>query len=465
MEPDRIRFGGGTADTILHPFFAVAMVLAIILILCLPRKYVVVSLLFGTFTIPLGQVVVLAGMHFTVLRILILVGLLRWAVSQRPSADGVFTGGFNPVDRVTVLWTSMTFVIFSIQWMESQAFIRSLGDLLDKLGGYLVLRFFIQDTEDIKRVLKVFAAICVLMGVCMINEQITQRNIFGLLGGTGLVPQIRDGKVRSQGAFGVYIDAGVFAGTLIPLFIWLWAGAKSRLAAGLGILGATAMTVTSNASTSQLAYVSGLVALCFWPLRNRMRQFRWGLVIVLTALHFVMKAPVWALIARIDLTGSSSGYHRYQLVDNCIRHFTDWWLLGTKVYDSWGWDMWDLSNQFVACAFTGGLVVMALFIAILSRSFGAIGKARKLVEGNRAEEWYLWYLGAALFATVVAFFGCSYMAQMQMEFFALLSMISVATFEAMKFVPAMATATVTVTPRLIHVSKAMRTRNPVGETK
>jgi len=435
MEPEHIRFGGGAADTILHPFIAVVMVLAIILILCLPRKYVVVPLLLGAFIIPLGQVVVLAGVHFTVLRILIMAGLLRCAILGSSSSNGKLVGGLNPIDRVTLLWAVAAFLIFAIQWMETQAFIRSLGDLLDKMGGYLVLRILIQDTEDIKRVVKVFAVICVVMGLCMINEQITRQNIFGLLG-IKIEPQIRDGRIRSQGAFGVYIDAGVFAGVLIPLFIWLWRSAKSRLAAGLGILGATAMTVTSNASTSQLAYVSGLVALCFWPLRNRMRQFRLGLAAVLVALHLVMKAPVWALIARIDLTGSSSGYHRYELVDNCIRHFADWWLLGTRIYDTWGWDMWDLSNQFVACAFTGGLVTLVLFIMILSRSFSAIGKSRKLVEGNLEEEWLLWYLGASLLSTVVAFFGCSYMAQMQMELFALLAMISAATFWARQTVQA-----------------------------
>ena len=54
------------------------------------------------------------------------------------------------------------------------------------------------------------AAVTVVMGVCMINEQITHQNIFGLLGGLSTTPQIREGKLRSQGAFDVYIDAGEF---------------------------------------------------------------------------------------------------------------------------------------------------------------------------------------------------------------------------------------------------------------
>ena len=82
-----------------------------------------------------------------------------------------------------------------------------------------------------------------------------------------------------------------------------------------------------------------------------------------------MHGPVWSLIEKIDLTGGSSSYHRYMLVDNCIRHFSDWWLIGYKNYGDWGFDMWDLCNQFVVAALTGGLVTLVLYITIFKRSF------------------------------------------------------------------------------------------------
>jgi hypothetical protein len=192
-----------------------------------------------------------------------------------------------------------------------------------------------------------------------------------------------------------------------------------------------AMVITSNASTSWMAVGGGLVGLAFWPLRKRMRLVRWGLALTLVALHLVMHGPVWSLIARVDLTGSSSSYHRYYLVDNCIRHFSDWWLLGYKYYNDWGWDMWDTCNQFVDVALRGGLVTLVCYIAIFSRSFGAIGTARKRVNGNRREQWLLWCLGSVLFANVVSSFGINYMAQLLMSLFPLLACISVATFEAM----------------------------------
>ncbi len=116
------------------------------------------------------------------------------------------------------------------------------------------------------------------------------------------------------------------------------------------------------------------------------------------------------------------------LVDNCIRHFGDWWLLGSKDYPDWGFVMFDLCNQFVVAALTGGLVTLIVFIAIYSRSFGAIGRARKQAAGDRREEWFLWCLGSALFANVVASFGINYMVHLMMCFFSLLACISVGAF-------------------------------------
>jgi len=151
---------------------------------------------------------------------------------------------------------------------------------------------------------------------------------------------------------------------------------------------------------------------------------------ILVGLHLVMKGPVWSLIAKIDVTGGSSSYHRFYLVDNCIRHFGDWWLLGYKNYGNWGFDMWDLCNQFVVQALTGGLVTLTLYITLFKRSFRAIGIARKRVEGDRRREWLFWCMGSALFANVAAHFGINYMVHLSVYFFILLVCISVTAFEA-----------------------------------
>ena len=55
------------------------------------------------------------------------------------------------------------------------------------------MRFLIRDVEDVKRAIKALGAVSIVMSVCMINEQITHQNVFGLLG-QEIIPQIRDGS-------------------------------------------------------------------------------------------------------------------------------------------------------------------------------------------------------------------------------------------------------------------------------
>ena len=74
----------------------------------------------------------------------------------------------------------------------------------------------------------------------------------------------------------------------------------------------------------------GIIALCFWPFRKIMRAVRWGLVFAVVLLQMVMKADVWFLLSRISDISGGSGWHRAMLIDNFIRHFGDWWLVGTR---------------------------------------------------------------------------------------------------------------------------------------
>jgi hypothetical protein len=429
MEPENLRFGGGATETMLHPLVAVWLLVAIVLILTRPRGQALTVFLLSCFCIPIGQVVVLGTLHFSVLRILVITGLIRRAWGRDSSSRNKFPGGFNAIDQVVVLWTVSALVTLSLQWMNSTSLIHNLGDFLDMLGGYFVVRFLTPDGEAIRRTIKVLAVVCVIQGACMLNERINHFNVYGYLGGMPLEITIRDGKIRSQGVMGC-LYAGAFGGALVPWLLWLWTAGKARIIALAGLAGAVLMAITSNSSTSLLALAGSVVGLAFWFMRKQMRLVRWALAGTLISLHLAMKAPVWALIAHIDLTGSSSGDHRYKLMDNCIRHFSDWWLIGYKYYNGWGYDMWDLCNQFVVVALTGGLLTLIFYITIFKRSFGAIGTARKQVNGDRAREWLLWCMGADLFANVVAHFGINYMTQMMMTMFPLLACISVAAFEA-----------------------------------
>jgi hypothetical protein len=399
------------------------MLIAIVAILSLSRGKAITPFLVPYFLVPVSQVIVLAGLHLLVHQILIVVVLVKMALSSKQR----FAGGFNVLDKVVVLWALVELIALVVQWMDPQALIKGLGDLVVYLGGYLAVRFLICDREAVRRMVKALALICVVEGACMVSEQFTNQNVFAFAGAGA--PTIREGHVRSEGSMGT-LYSGAFAGASVPFFLWMWGDRRSRTVACAGLVGAMAMVFTSHASTSWMALGGALIGLCFWPLRRQMRLLRWGIVAALAGLHLVMHGPVWSLIEKIDLTGGSSSYHRYMLVDNCIRHFADWWLVGYKYYGNWGFDMWDLCNQFVVAALTGGLAALLLYIGIFSKSFGMIGTARKRNAGDRPQEWFLWCLGSSLLAHVLASFGINYMFSLMLYFYCLLSTISMATSKA-----------------------------------
>lgn len=427
MSPEHaITFAGGASATVLDPIVLGALIIAVILILLLARKYVIVPVLCMMFLVPIGEQLFLGGVHLYIFRIVILVGLLRMLWTKSSSQTPILSGGINSIDRAFMWCTICEVCAVILLFRSSSAVTNQFGFLVDYLGGYFLLRFLIRDEDDVYRALKCLAFLALILGTCMVMENVTLHNVFASIGGQA-TPEIRDGKIRSQGPFEQELMAGAFGATLLPLCIVLWKSERAKAAAACGLVGAVLMTWTSNSSTSLLSFGAGILAILFWPIRKSMRTVRWGIVIGLIALQLVMKAPVWYVIAHIDLTGGSSSYHRAELINQFINHFWDWWLIGVTSAGSWGLDMWDAQNQFVNVGETGGLLALIIFIAMISRSFRELGNARKAVEGDAKKEWFLWLLGAALFSHVVTFFGVNYFDQTKFVWFALLAMITAAT--------------------------------------
>lgn len=427
-----VRFGGG-GETAITLAAGIAVALAILLILLLPRKYVVVPFLLAILLIPIGEKIVVGGIHLMMFRVMLFFGGFRLLISLMiPSSNGA-KFRMNSIDWAVILWCISSVITFTVLWGEWQALINRIGFVYNTIGGYFIFRFLLHDEEDVDRVTRLFAVICAIVAVCMTVEYLTGRNAFSYFGGVATFSRARDGNIRAQGPFEHPLLAGTFGATLLPLFVGLWwQERKYKGTAILGVISATIMAILCWSSTPLLAYAAGIGALFFWPFRKKLRPLRWGAALSLIALHLVMKAPVWALIARADVVGGSSGYHRYELVNMFIRNFGEWWLLGTKNSGAWGWDMFDTSNQYVETGVTGGLLTLIIFIAIIVYCFKGLGVARANEEakGNSAAERRLWVLGAALFSTAVAFVGISYFDQTVFLWYCLLAMIAALTFSA-----------------------------------
>jgi hypothetical protein len=430
VEPEHLRFGGGVAQTVLNPLVLLVVIIAGVLIVLSPRKRSLAVFVAASILIPIDQVLVIAGMHFPMLRVLIFFGIVRLLREKMFLRHQIFSGGINKIDFTLVLFTIFTGIAGVLLFRESGALVFQLGTIYTVFGVYFLLRFLLRSREDVVAMVRTLAYIAVVIAVVMTWEIVTGHNPYAMLGGarSSFYAQLmeRDDRFRALGCFGHPILAGTFGATMVPLFVLLWReGRKHRTLAIAGIVAATVITLTSNSSTPVMAYAAGIIALLMWPMRNSMRMIRWGVLITIVGLHIVMKAPVWHLISRIDISGGSSSYHRYMLIDQCIRHFSDWWLIGVKSTSDWGWDMWDTANQYVSVCDSSGLLPFLLFLAIIVYGFKYLGKARRIAS-DRKTKLFMWALGSALFAHVVAFIGISYWDQTQVLWYGLLAAISAA---------------------------------------
>jgi hypothetical protein len=422
-------FGGGVAESAAHPLALGVLAAAGILILTLPRKHVIAPFLLAVFLVPMGNVVVVGGVHVTPVRILVLAGWVRAALTVLSGRTSLLSSGWNTIDAAVLCLASSKTLAFLLLWREVPALINQFGVLWSTLGVYFLLRFLIRSDEDILRTVKLFVLIAVANGASMAYEHFTRHDLFGvILGGVTPLSDVRDGKIRSQGAFAMSILAGTFAATLIPLMFWLWKSGRAKGSAAAGCVFTSVMVATTGSSTPLLGYLAAIVGLCFWPLRAKMRMVRRAIVVALVCLQLAMKSPIWFLLNHVNVIGASSGYGRSLLIDTCVRHFGDWWLLGIKSTASWGWDMEDLCDQYVAEAATGGLIAFIFFIVMIKRAFGALGAARKTIAGDRRQEALLWSLGGTLFAYLVAFFGISLWDQTQVAWLSLFAMVGAASF-------------------------------------
>lgn len=467
-----MSFGGGVAGTIVSPLALAFVLLASVLLLVLPRQKAIAAFIFAAVLIPTDQIVVLGSLHFPMLRILLLFGFVRILRASLSGHEDVVGGGFTAMDRSVLILTAFIAIDGMFLWQASGAVVYQIGNFYTGFGTFLVLRHLIRDEEDVIRTIRVLAVVVFVIAGFMTFEAVTGRNLlYAALGGARssvmAVAGARDDRIRAAGPFAHPILAGTFGGIMLPLFVALWIkDERRRTVAVLGGLGAAVMAVTANSSTALFGLLGGIASLCFWPLRRVMRVFRWGVVVTLVSLHLYMTMPVWHLISDVDLAGGSSSYHRYMLVDQCIKHFSVWALVGTKDYPNWGWDMWDLSNQYVWTADTAGLIPFIAFLAVIVYAFKYLGRTRRLEDekGNKQQEKFIWAIAAALFANCVAFFGITYWDQTQVGWYALLAIISTVTYSCRQTSTAQVSKKHTnyIRPAVSSIRKPQNVRLPVN---
>ncbi len=298
-------------------------------------------------------------------------------------------------------------------------------------GTYLVGRAYLRTPEDVIAASRCVAVVLIPLALLMAFESLTGRNLYSIFGYTAQEFS-RGGRVRAAGPFGGSFLAGSAAGTVTPLLLALYWTRDRRLAIA-GIISCLVIVRCSASSGPVVSLLAGFGAVALWRYRTSVGKIRAGVIMMLIALHLIMKAPVWYLIERIDFVGGSSSWGRAELITQALDHLNEWWFAGTDYTRHWmpygiEWNAahTDITNHYIKMGVIGGLPLMLSFILLLFKAFQFLGRKMHALRSDGTQhndEFVLWCVGSLLFAHAVTFFSVSYYDQSFVPLFLLMGAI------------------------------------------
>lgn len=375
--------------------------------------------------VPLGQEIVVFGLHFTFLRILILVALCR--VFARNEVAGF---KLIAIDKLVISWSLLCMICGILRGPKAETF----GWVYNEVGTYFLFRVLVRTPKDVVSHLRLLAYVAIIVALCMSWELTTHRNLFHVFGGVPEFVGIRDGHFRCQGAFRNPILAGMFAATLLPLMLGLWFQERAQRTLALLAMASCAFSAWAAASSgAMLTMLTAIIGFLLWSMRHRMYLFRWGLVSIFVGFTLCMKAPPWYLIAKLSDVMGGTGWHRSYLIDQFLGHFTQWCLIGTSYTANWAPagqvlavdpNNMDITNHYVAQGCRGGLLGLVLFIGSIVVCFKVVGREVRYPSGLKLDGKLLWVVGVSLACNCVAFISISYYDQVIVFWFWTLAVIA-----------------------------------------
>jgi hypothetical protein len=303
--------------------------------------------------------------------------------------------------------------------------------LLNVLLTYFLFRIWTQDLDGMIALIKIIAILLIPLALAMITEQLTSKNLFSAFGGVPENVLIREGRLRAQGPFRHPILAGTVEAVCIPLIAGIVS--RERSISALGILSGVLIVLASSSSGPIMSLLAGLFALGMWTFRSITRWLLVGTAAGYCVLIAVMNRPPYYLIAKIDVSGGSTGWHRAFLIEQTFKYLSEWWLFGTDHTRHWMPNQGigsfenhtDITNYYIAFGVMGGLPAMLLLIYIMFVSFRMVGLSRVGLESvGNVQAFMAWSLGAGLFAHAATAISVSYFDQSMMFFWLNIALIS-----------------------------------------
>jgi hypothetical protein len=393
-------------STLLHPLVALLLAVLAIGSLFSKRGFVIASILIVMNFVTAAQRLYIGGMNFPIYRVVLCIGILRLIVRRE------FTW-YRPsyLDFAVITQILVTSLAGYIRRPGSSEMIYQISTVIDACGGYMVTRMLIRDRADFRAAVRVLMWISFPIAAIFVYERVTGQNPMAVFGGVNEFTWVREGKLRVQGPYPHPILAGAYWATTVPLFL------AARIRDGrrqalmyFAAIGGVVIVVLCSSSGPLIALFVGICATVLYYQRSATGRIKALAVMTLFALTIAWNKPVWFLLAKIDLTGGSTGYFRYFLVDSFVRHWKEWIVIGTRTTANWGQGMADVVNQYVSAGVNGGLLGLIAFLVSIVLSFKYVGE---MIAGaaDADERRDYWCLGASVLAHLFNFIGVSYFSQ------------------------------------------------------
>ena len=407
----------------------IALLAAICLIWALPRRFAACPILAMTCLMPLGQNLVVFGLHLYLFRILLLVGILRVLLKQEARNLVMLR-----VDKIFMWWVVVSIVFGTLAKPSMELFINRMGDAYNAFACYFLMRCLLVDFEDFVISVYTLAWLSLPVAALMTVEKLTGHNWCSVFGGVPEITAVREGHLRCQGAFRHPILAGTFGATQFPFFLALWLyRRRSRMIALAAMASSLVVVGTASSSGALMALGAGFAGMALWKWKEHMRLVRRGAVVVLIILALVMNAPIWYLFDRLSGIIGGTGWFRSFLIDQAIDHFDEWWLFGTTYTAHWAPggevapgdpNMMDITNHYIVQGVSGGLLKLILFLAIIVVCFRIVGRWFKANDADSSRGILVWAAGVSLFSHCLSFVSATYFDQIVVVWYWLLAVIA-----------------------------------------
>lgn len=392
-------------------------------LLVLPRSAAALPLLVGCCYMTTSQRIEIGPVTLTVIRILVAAGIVRVLLRGERIA-----GGLCGMDKLMIAWMVWIAASSPLHPGGGSPLVFNLGQAFNIGGVYFLIRTWCADQDELAGILKWTAWLLVPVAVEMVSEHFTGRNMFSIFGG---VMMERDDQFRATGPFAHAILAGSVGAACFPLMVSLWP--SGRVTALAGAAACLAIVIASNSSGPLMSLLTGCAALLLWARREWTPRLRWAFVFIYLALELVMNRPAYYLIGEIDLTGSSTGWHRARLIESALEHVGEWWLAGADFTRHWmptgvTWSIMhcDITNYYLLMGVWGGLALTILFVAMVWNGFLQIGRLLDAVDDDDGGDggFTVWCLGSALFAHAATCISVAYFDQSYIFMFLCLASIA-----------------------------------------